>query len=397
MAPVNSGLTEHWSLASTGAGLIVDLMRILGLDSYHGGSHAAFVRGWMRHSRHDWTLLTLPAHHWKWRMHHAAVWFAQRVADLHDKGQRFDGVFCTDMLNLAEFHGLAPRAVTNLPAVAYFHESQLLYPNQTADERDLHYAFTNFTTALAAQTVWFNSAFHRDAFLEAVREWLARMPDYQPVNAVETIRAKSRVHYPGIEIPRGLAERPRGPLRILWAARWEHDKAPELFFDALGALADRGVEFRLTVLGRSSKKAPACFAAAHTRFSRRIDQWGHLDDPSEYLAALQQCHVFVSTARHEFFGIAAVEAAAAGCIPVLPARLAYPEVFQGETALFYVPDEPASLVRSLSDLASRVSDENWWSNRSSRTAESAQKYAWPKRAKAMDDGLQELLGPRASR
>ncbi|GAH62988.1 unnamed protein product, partial [marine sediment metagenome] len=43
-------------------------MRILALEPYYGGSHEAFLTGWTRRSRHDWTLLTLHANHWKWRM-----------------------------------------------------------------------------------------------------------------------------------------------------------------------------------------------------------------------------------------------------------------------------------------------------------------------------------------
>jgi len=34
----------------------------------------------------------------------------------------------------------------------------------------------------------------------------------------------------------------------------------------------------------------------------------------------------LSTARHEFFGIAVVEALLAGCLPWLPDRLSYPEL-----------------------------------------------------------------------
>ena len=52
-------------------------MRVLALNPYHGGSHRAFLDGWMANSRHRFTLLTLPAHHWKWRMRHAAVTFAE--------------------------------------------------------------------------------------------------------------------------------------------------------------------------------------------------------------------------------------------------------------------------------------------------------------------------------
>lgn len=52
-------------------------MRVLALEPYYGGSHRAFVDGWASRSRHDWTVLTLPAHHWKWRMRGAAVTMAR--------------------------------------------------------------------------------------------------------------------------------------------------------------------------------------------------------------------------------------------------------------------------------------------------------------------------------
>jgi hypothetical protein len=58
-------------------------------------------------------------------------------------------------------------------------------------ERDHHFAFTNLTTALAANAVWFNSAFHRDALLAALPDWLRRMPDHAPLAAVDAVRAKA--------------------------------------------------------------------------------------------------------------------------------------------------------------------------------------------------------------
>ena len=73
-------------------------MRVLALNAYHGGSHAAFLDGWAARSRHDLTVLTLPAHHWKWRMRHAAETFATQAAALDGT---FDAVWCTSMLDLA--------------------------------------------------------------------------------------------------------------------------------------------------------------------------------------------------------------------------------------------------------------------------------------------------------
>ena len=40
--------------------------------------------------------------------------------------------------------------------------------------------------------------------------------------------------------------------------------------------------------------------------------------------------IAVSTAKHEFYGISVIEAVRAGCIPFLPNRLSYPELFPAE-------------------------------------------------------------------
>ncbi|MCK4872972.1 MAG: DUF3524 domain-containing protein, partial [Phycisphaerales bacterium] len=357
-------------------------MRILALEPYYSGSHRAFLDGWMSHSTHDWHLLTLPAHHWKWRMRHAAVTFAE----LSPQDQRFDAVFCSDMLNLAEFRGLAPTAVAQLPAVVYFHENQLTYPVRGDEPRDLHFAFTNMTTALAAAQVWFNSRFHMDSFLAALDDLVRRMPDQQPAGAVQRIRDKSFIQPPGIEPfpPRG--ERAPGPMRILWAARWEHDKNPEMFFAAMRELRTRGIAFRLSVIGEQFRDIPDVFDCAQVEFADVIDRWGYQSSREAYRAALLDADVFVSTADHEFFGLSAVEAAAAGVFPLLPRRLAYPEVFGADSDVFYDGTVP-HLVDRLAGLASAP-----------RSAVNiAQHYLWRTRAPALDSALGALTPFRPGR
>jgi glycosyltransferase involved in cell wall biosynthesis len=341
-----------------------------------------FLDAWSSHSRHDFTILGLPAHKWKWRMRHASVTLADRVAEMSSSGGRWDAVFCSDMLNLPEFLGLAPRQVRLLPCVAYFHENQLTYPDERKDPRDIHFALSNMTTALAGGA-WFNSAFHRDSFLGALGALLADMPDYQLPGVVERIRSASRVMHPGVD--RFPPRRPRrdGPMRILWAARWEHDKDPETFFDAIGRLQTAGTEFRISVIGQQFNRVPPVFETARKQFSDRIDRWGYQETLDEYRAALGEADVFVSTARHEFFGISAVEAAAAGAMPVLPKRLAYPEVFQlgkvpGAEALFYSGGADG-LARRLAELA----DGDFRSS----AAEIVKPLAWPAVAAAMDDAI----------
>lgn len=239
-------------------------MKILALEPYHGGSHKGFIDGLSRASGHAWTLLILPAHKWKWRMRHSAITFASEAAKLLNAGERWELLFCSDMLNLAEFAALVPPELATLPKVIYFHENQLTYPVRLEDERDYQFAMTNLTAALAADAVWFNSQFHMNSFLVALSRFLKSMPDHQPLAAIETIRTKSSVHPPGIgEFPARPARKP-GPIRILWAARWEHDKNPEDFFEAIGILKAQNVPFRLSVIGQSFRDQPEVFKLART-------------------------------------------------------------------------------------------------------------------------------------
>jgi hypothetical protein len=48
-------------------------------------------------------------------------------------------------------------------------------------------------------------------------------------------------------------------------------------------------------------------------------------EPDDYCALLRSSDIVISTAHHEFFGIAITEAIYAGAFPILPNRLVYPE------------------------------------------------------------------------
>jgi glycosyltransferase involved in cell wall biosynthesis len=367
-------------------------MRVLALEPYYGGSHRAFIDAWIRGSRHQWTLLTLPAYTWKWRMRHGAMTLAGAVGERLAAGENWDVLWCSDMLDLAAFRGLAPVGVHALPAVAYFHENQLTYPVRVEEERDLHFGLTNLSTALAAGEVWFNSAFHRREFLDAVTALLERMPDFQPLDAVDRVRAQSRVHPQGIEpMPARGARRP-GPLRIVWTARWEFDKDPDTFFEALEVARAAGVELRLSVLGERFKRVPEVFARARESFAGAIDRWGYLPRRADYLAALAEADVVVSTARHEFFGVGVIEAIAAGCFPVLPRRLAYPEVLAGledAEACFY-DGTARALAAKLGELAERRGD--LWGGDPERGRRAVSDFAWPNLRPRLDDALESAAG-----
>lgn len=327
-------------------------LSILALEPYYGGSHRAFIDTLAKHSRHRFSLLTLPARKWKWRMRGAAIWFAQRLSE-SPPGQ-VDLIFANDMLSVADLRALLPPALRSCPVVSYFHENQLTYPLPVEADRDYQYGFTNITTCLASDEVWFNSASHRQAFLKAVGDLLRRMPDHVPQGVVEQIEARSCVCWPVVELPPtddaagGL--RVGGAPTILWNHRWEYDKNPEPFFRALFRLDCDGIDFRLVLLGESFREIPAVFREAWSRLERRIVHRGFVESPTEYWRLLFRCDIVVSTAIQENFGLSVVEAILAGCRPLLPHRLSYPELIPSELHADYLFQDDADLYHRLKEV-----------------------------------------------
>ena len=373
-------------------------MRILALEPYYGGSHKAFINAWTKRSKHDWTLLTLAPYKWKWRMRHSAITFAEQTKTLSAKGMQWDILFCSDMLNLAEFSALAPPDISALPSIAYFHENQLTYPVRFESERDYQFVMTNMTTALAADAVWFNSQFHRDSFLDALTKFLKKMPDYQPLDSVNQIRDRSQIHPQGIE-PINRPNTPKKPenepqdkiLHILWAARWEHDKNPEVFFEALKILKKRNIKFRISVIGQQFRDVPEVFGWAEKYFADKIENWGYQTKREDYEAILKQSDIVVSTAKHEFFGVSILEAVRAGAYPVLPNRLAYPEIFgiaEGGENFFY-DGSLKTLADRLTELAKRFKKGDLWPENSEKGLPMLDRFDWENLADALDRAVEE--------
>lgn len=320
-------------------------------------------------------------------MRHAAIEFASQVDQKWNAGERFGAIFTTDMLNVAEFKGLLQTGAREIPVVVYFHENQLEYPNRVQAERDFHYGFTNFTSALAAHAVWFNSRFNLDSFVGHLRSMLKRWPDFQPESAVEQVACKGSIQAPGIEVPKS---KPRDtavdrPLHIVWAARWEHDKNPDDLLAIVKSLCDRGVSFVASVVGQQYRKIPDSFDEIKEVLGERIANWGLVADRQQYFELLGNADVFLSTANHEFFGIAAAEAIAMDCMPLLPNRLAYPELLDVEN----FPERRNCLFDSVVEAVGIL--EKLGANRydfdGTIATDIRAKYGWTQRANEMDAKL----------
>lgn len=363
-------------------------LRILAIEPYYGGSHRAFLDGWMGASGHDFSLLSMPARKWKWRMRGAAIWCAERLAETEFAGE-FDLIVTSDMMPVADLRTFLPAHLRYVPVVCYFHENQLTYPLSPDDRRDYQYGFTNITSGLAADEDWFNSAYHRTEFLAAVDKLLMEMPDCVPAGMGARLKARSRILHPGVDLSglRGRKSYTAGePPVIVWNHRWEYDKGPEVFFRALFSLSEAGLGFRLRVAGERFRTQPAIFEEARRPLAAHIEHFGYYESREAYLEALRSADLVVSTAVHEFFGLAVIEAIAAGCFPILPYRLSYPELIPPEWHAQVLYKADSLLADRLAAALQRPPDEQ-----ARRALEAhARTFEWRRRAEAFDHAALEV-------
>lgn len=339
-------------------------------------------------------------------MRHASLYFSKQLRSPEWQGKCWDVVVCSDMLNVAEFKGLVGRELSTLPVVVYFHENQFAYPTRAGYHRDQHFPFTNFTTALAADAIWFNSRFNFDSMLEGLDRQTKRWPDYQPRNAIASLQAKLAVQPPGIDCPpvdvkrclrmRNERAADKRPMRIVWAARWEHDKNAEDLLEALKILTQNGIPFEISVIGQTFRNLPSVFDDIQKTFTSQILRWGYQESREEYWEALGEADIFVSTANHEFFGLAAAEAMAVGLHPVFPDRLAYPELLglavdAGETHEYLYDGTAACLARNLSILhTQRIAGRRVYDL--SMAEKLLNVIRWDRRAVELDSALASVAG-----
>lgn len=300
-----------------------------------------------------------------------------------------EAVLATSMTDLASFLGLVRKtSLAAKPIVLYMHENQLSYPIRKEGLRDRGLAWLQFSSMLCADEIWFNSEHNRRSWFRAVPNFLKECPDPHGQERVEQLQARSRVVPVGLGLP-PLKDHPRdsdAPPILLWNQRWEWDKNPEAFAQLVRQLL-RQVEFRVVMLGQYPKREPPELTALRNTLGARLLHHGWCSR-EDYLGWLSQASLTVSTARHEFFGIALLEAAAHGIPPLLPRRLAYPELFPPETfpALFYRSEKELE-EKALHAL--RRSKE--WLEQGRELQRHAYRFEWTRLAPLYDDLLETRL------
>lgn len=331
------------SSASYDVARTLTTMRVCLVEPFYGGSHRAWADGYAKHSGHEVTLLTLPAENWRWRMRGGAITLADSVGELCAGGYRPDAVIVSDMIDLSLFRELTYRHWRRPFTVLYMHENQLAYPSQQGTPVD--FPWINWTSVLAADQIWFNSRHHFDTFFDLLPGLFERFPDGPHDGPVADVRGRSFVMPVGVDLERFSPVERSGPARIVWNHRWEHDKRPERFMRAVAALDEP--DFEVVLCGEERLGGDPARDAFEAALGDRLVWSGYADDV-HYAELLKTSDIVVSTADHEFFGISIVEAVGAGCLPVLPARLSYPELIpEGfHDAVFYTGSDLTPLLGS---------------------------------------------------
>lgn len=168
--------------------------------------------------------------------------------------------------------------------------------------------FVSINFSLAADIVLFNSDFNRTSFLNNIHSFLNIQSDFKLRNIKEKIEPKcqvlyfpinfhkmpTRIHSHDDELERGL--------HLIWPHRWEHDKNPREFIDALLELNKRQRQFRVSIIGESFQTIPACFDGVQVQLGAKLINFGYLNR-DEYFQCLLDGDIVISTADHEFYGV----------------------------------------------------------------------------------------------
>ena len=338
-------------------------MKVLLLSAYAAHSHVYWQNSLQAmFGQWQWQVLSLPPRHFSWRVRGNPLYWAMAEREILERG--YDLLIATSMVDLATLRGLVP-SLARVPAVVYFHENQFDYPQNGPQHSLLEAQMVSLYSALAADRVLFNSVYNRDSFLAGCTALLKKLPDRVPPGVVTALGDKASVLPVPLEIneveadwPGRSGDFPERPLRLLWAGRFEHDKGGDRLRHVLLQLERDGLEYELAVTGQQFRKSPEVFAQIKGEFSHRLVQFGYMESTEAYRALLRGADLVLSTALHEFQGLAVLEATASNCLPVVPHRQAYPEIYGSQYCYQSNLDNPGlearSAARLIRDLAEQL-------------------------------------------
>ena len=367
-------------------------LNILYIEPFYSGSHKQWIDAYQNYSNYNIQILSLPGKKWKWRMHGGAITLSE---EYNKSKNHYDIILCSDMLNLPVFKALCFDNLSNSKVVMYFHENQISYPWSPLDKdlelkRDLHYYYINYTSSLISDYNYFNSKYHLISYINGLRKYLQKMPDFRNINTIDLILNKSDVLPIGCNLDKKINynQKDTRPI-ILWNHRWEYDKNPDLFFKILFELDDDNFEFELIVLGEKYNDYPEIFDIAKNKLKDKIIHFGYCENYKEYVQYLELANILPVTSNQDFFGISIVEAVSYGSYPILPKRLSYPELFNDSLNpdIFYnnkseLKDKIISAIKNINSLSDKIK---------LLSEGTINKFNWEVVSKQYDEKFKELI------
>ena len=315
--------------------------RILLLSAYDAMSHKMW-RGRLLEMfpEHTWTQLVLPPRHFNWRIRGNSLQWALNEKDLLN--QDYDFLIATSMVDLSSLRGFIPR-IAQLPTLLYFHENQFVYPlGSKQRSNNVEPQLVPLYSALCADAIVFNSTYNRSTFLQGAKELLKKLPDQLSPELLERIEKSEIIPVPLEEfsfepVTTAMLENSKQILDVVWNHRWEYDKGPKLLLSLAQAILTQRLPIRLHVVGQQFRSSPVEFKKIAALLEQHaaalaIDQgsFGFVENREGYISLLRRCDVVLSTAEHDFQGLAIQEACTLRCTPLVPDALVYPEYIDSE-------------------------------------------------------------------
>ena len=288
----------------------------------------------------QWQQLVLPPRNFNWRIRSNSLYWAANNRE--ELCADYDFLLATSMVDLSSLRGMVP-SLSKLPTIVYFHENQFAYPGQeqNTDNKNPNNTQPNniepllvpVYSALCADRIVFNTNFNKSTFVEGVRNLFNKLPDKLPTLVIEKLQSATVIPVP-VEI---LSSQHRNKkqtklLEVVWNHRWEYDKGPELLLAIIEQSSRQKLKIRFHIVGEEFRQQPSVFKRIEelireheANLSIANGSYGFVENEQEYYDLLSNCDVVLSTAMHDFQGLAIQEACLAGCTPVAPNNLAYPE------------------------------------------------------------------------
>ncbi len=358
---------------------------VLVLEPWYRGSHRKWLDGWRSTSQHQINVVQGPDTGWRRSLVTAPARFAEAITQ---SSVEIDALVASSPIDLATVMGLLDPKIQRPPTLLYLHESQVGYPPGPKGGRAYRGIINDWTSISTADRVAVATHFHAGVLTERMPPFVDELIQGAGPK-LETLLLSIEVLPIGISTSDLEPSKVTGAIRVMWNHRWSYDKGPGEFVHALSVLASEGYEFEVYALGEVERSGRRAHERLLNQLKDRVILSGHQDEDS-YLDALCRSDLVISSAQHDFFGVAVAEAVAAGARPLLPRRLAYPEMVPKSLRSTLLYD--AGLLEALRPVIAS-SREGLHRYRSATMAHVAT-FEWSKLGPKYDSFIDELIASR---